>query len=530
MNQEAVLIGKNIIEILTTGMYHNPLVIYREYIQNSVDAINMAVSSEVLKDDKSGNIHVSIDSKERSISIEDNGIGVPSALAWTTLTSIAASDKDRTKNLGFRGIGRLAGLAYCNELIIETSYHCEKCKSVLTWDAVKLKEILGNRKDKQLASSVIQAITSLKQDLPADPESHYFKVTLKNVTNDKLLSDSSAEKYLKMVAPVTFHPRKFHFWSEINQDFIDRGVPVKCFKIFVNGEEIFKPYNGNIYQSDGDKKKKVDELIDYKFFELQSSSGKQLAAGWYGLTRNLQLIPVFNESMGIRFRKGNIQVGDEYTLQRFFKDVRFHRYFVGEIHVTHEELFPNGQRDYFDECPLLVEFEAQLQSLTGELHKLCRIASDYNTNEKKAEGCLQEIQSFKKKLELNEFLSPEHEKNERQKLEDCKIKYKKAEEKIQKIEERASAENDDVIQRYVDFKQNSRTDNKVEDIDLDCSDINDKACKKYKANKLSQLSKKEQKLVGDIYEVIRTVLTPDLVNVLIYKIEERFGLSNSCEK
>ena len=35
-------IGKNLIEILTDGMYKNPLFMYREYIQNSADSINEA--------------------------------------------------------------------------------------------------------------------------------------------------------------------------------------------------------------------------------------------------------------------------------------------------------------------------------------------------------------------------------------------------------------------------------------------------------------------------------------------------------
>ena len=42
------IVGKDILEILTTGMYLDPLVIYREYIQNSVDAIDEALSENIL--------------------------------------------------------------------------------------------------------------------------------------------------------------------------------------------------------------------------------------------------------------------------------------------------------------------------------------------------------------------------------------------------------------------------------------------------------------------------------------------------
>ena len=529
MSQESVLIGKNIIEILTTGMYRDPLVIYREYIQNSVDAINAATSSGLLADSRAGDVQISIDKDQRKISIEDNGTGVRAGNAWSTLTSIAASDKDRTKNLGFRGIGRLAGLAYCNELVIETSFTGEDCKTILTWDSVKLKEILSNRENKQLASEVIVDIASIKT-VSERSTKHFFKVSLNNVTNDKILAVSDVDSYLSMVAPISFQPRKFLFYNEINQGFKDRGVEVKCYRVFVNTKELFKPYTTNIYQSEGDNRKRIDELIDYNFFELSSKSGKPLAVAWVGITKNLQLIPVFNEAMGIRFRKGNIQVGDVYTFQRFFKDQRFHRYFVGEIHVTHEDLFPNGQRDYFDECHLLTEFEISLESFANELQKLCRIASEYNTNQKKVEECVQEIHAIKKKAEEGEFLSPEHEETERQRLEDIKLKCKKAEEKLQKIEERTGDDGDELIQNYVGFKTKSRTEAPAGTVNISCEEINDKSNKKYKANKLSQLSKKEQKLVGEIYEVIRNVLPPDVVNILIYKIEERFGLNGASEK
>ena len=54
--------------------------------------------------------------------------------------------------------------------------------------------------------------------------------------------------------------------------------------------------------------------------------------------------------------------------------------------------------------------------------------------------------------------------------------------------------------------------------------------RKYKSNKLSKLSKRDQKLIGEIYEVITTILPPDLSNVLIYKIEEKFGGKTNCKK
>ena len=41
-------IGKNILDNLTTGMYSDSRVIYREYIQNACDQIDLAVKKGIL--------------------------------------------------------------------------------------------------------------------------------------------------------------------------------------------------------------------------------------------------------------------------------------------------------------------------------------------------------------------------------------------------------------------------------------------------------------------------------------------------
>jgi molecular chaperone HtpG len=46
------IFGKNVIETLSEGMYDNPLFLYREYVQNSADAIDAAVEAGVLEMDE----------------------------------------------------------------------------------------------------------------------------------------------------------------------------------------------------------------------------------------------------------------------------------------------------------------------------------------------------------------------------------------------------------------------------------------------------------------------------------------------
>ena len=525
MTQDDVIIGKNIIEILTTGMYHNPLVIFREYIQNSIDAINEAVDVGLLNDISDGDVQISIDSNKKVISFEDNGVGVTSENAWRILTSIAASRKDRTKNLGFRGIGRLAGLAYCDELVIETSSKGEATKTILQWDGKKLRSIIGDKQDNKDASEVIKEITTIEKGLSERKDAHYFKVKLSTVRNEKILDVESVQKYLRMVAPVKFYNPRFMFSQSILQGLFDRDVKCDGYRIFVNQVELFKAYRNYIYQGDAKNKKSIDEIIDVDFFELHSEDNQLLAVGWYALTKQMQLIPVFNEAMGIRFRKGNIQVGDEFSFQRFFRENRFHRYYYGEIHVVHDDLFPNGQRDYFDECQLLGNFEVQLQQLANKLQGFCRKASEWNTAEKSVVSCSDEINKFEETLKTQEFYSPEHEEEEKAKLDKIKENAEKAVKKLQRLEE--LAEDDDSLKRFVDYRINNRNGKQEKKKDVAEAQLQEKCGKKYKAHRLSQLNKREQKLVGDIYEVIRTILPPDLQKVLIYKIEEKFGLTKN---
>ena len=52
--------GKFLLEILTKGMYSNPMHVYREYIQNSTDSIDKAIADGILSTSEAA-IHIQID-------------------------------------------------------------------------------------------------------------------------------------------------------------------------------------------------------------------------------------------------------------------------------------------------------------------------------------------------------------------------------------------------------------------------------------------------------------------------------------
>lgn len=67
---DVIQVGKYTLESLTTGMYSDPKIIYREYIQNSVDSLESAVSANLIEP-QSMRIDIIVDAGSAYISIKD---------------------------------------------------------------------------------------------------------------------------------------------------------------------------------------------------------------------------------------------------------------------------------------------------------------------------------------------------------------------------------------------------------------------------------------------------------------------------
>ena len=199
--------GANILENLTTGMYQDSKVIYREYIQNSCDQIDKAVKDGILKPGE-GTIKIWLDHDQRTIIIEDNATGIPAASFQRTLGNIADSDKKIGEDKGFRGIGRLCGLAYCKELVFKSSARGEDTVSIMVCDAKKMRGLIEEnvRGKKHTANEVLHAINRFEQKKTDDLDSHFFRVKLIDINreNTDLLDFQQVKDYLSFVAPVPY--------------------------------------------------------------------------------------------------------------------------------------------------------------------------------------------------------------------------------------------------------------------------------------------------------------------------------------
>ena len=172
-----ISVGKFTLESLTTGMYNEPESCFREYIQNAVDSIDMAVDQNIISIDDS-RIEIIVDEKHRTISIKDNGTGISSTTARNTLLDIGNSTKLHTVNRGFRGIGRLGGLSYCKELSFCTTAFSEDVKTIVTFDCEKLKQLLvPGQGDEKTLQGVIEAVTTIEVN-EEQKSAHYFIVKM----------------------------------------------------------------------------------------------------------------------------------------------------------------------------------------------------------------------------------------------------------------------------------------------------------------------------------------------------------------
>ena len=517
-------IGKDVIESLTLGMYEDCRFIYREYVQNAADAVDKAVKLTIL-DKGSEEIHIKIDAENRHISILDNATGIPYENVVSILRNIAHSTKKRGEDKGFRGIGRLGGLGYCSKLKFETSYFGEDKKSIMTWDAELLKYIINDRDNNEEAVEVLSRVTKTSFE-KEDIDAHYFRVIMEDVTSDDLLDVESVTDYLSMVAPVDISSQ-FIYRSKINNFKKENGLCVDTYNIYINGDQMYKPYTSVIYEDNHGGKKKVDDILDVDFLLSRDDNGDIIYWGWYTISRLKGQMKPKNIARGIRLRKENIQIGDEEICKKFFsktEDQRFSFYYFGEIHALSKGLIPNSRRDYFGESKECVDFERRIKKDFLKLKELCYDAQRFRSST----TTIQKAQELKEKIEEKErsgYTSQKERDDLQRQFEEQQKKVEQAEKQLgnvtKKIETSDSPLKSVIEKLKPESKQNDTTG--IQGQDNVKSDVEPPKKVKYRTDKpiYSNYNKKEKKLIGRIYAAIGNAIADErLREALISNIEE----------
>lgn len=386
-----ITIGKFTLETLTSGMYERPNDIYREYIQNAVDSIDLAVSEKLLRAENA-QIAININKEECSIIISDNGTGISADNAVRYLLDIGHSPKRFTNARGFRGIGRLAGLAYCRSLVFETSAIGEDKRTIVEFDAKMLCERMMNESVDMDLLSLIADVVTVKVEREARSK-HYFNVIMIGVEEtDGILDADKVRQYLEQVAPVDFD-HAFCWGRIIKSKLQALGFTPSSYNLFVSdGKErvpVMKAYRDTFVS---DRLRRLNDNISEVEIKAFTYEGETVAYLWY-TTTNFYGTVQDEATKGIRVRKGNILIGDKTTLNYVFKDERFNGWLLGELHILSDRLIPNARRDEMEKNAAYSALIADLRSWADSISYEIRKISNQRSSDKKAQRIIELVHS-----------------------------------------------------------------------------------------------------------------------------------------
>ncbi len=366
-----IVIGKDILELVSGAMYVDPLDLYREYIQNSTDAIDLC------EDPTCCNIHIQLEPTCRQITIKDNGSGISNSEFIATMTAIGGSRKRSIPgSRGFRGVGRLAGLGYCRKLSFRSKASNDKKIYEITWDCVKFKKILRDASFTGDLKDVIQEVSEVSS-YPALNDDSFFEVHLDGIVrlnNDVLLNAQAVKNHIAQVAPVPFHP-EFSYSEELRA-WLSKWEIGSSYDITLSDTDydgnrptpIYRPYRDEFIGASSNE----DKISSINYFELPGVDGNTAAIGWIADTNYFGAIPPSGLISGIRIRVGNIQIGSSNLLANEFPEPRFNSWSIGEIHVISKCLTPNGRRDNFEENVHFDNLISQLHPHLKDIASVCR--------------------------------------------------------------------------------------------------------------------------------------------------------------
>lgn len=503
LEKQMVFVGKDILELLSSSMYVNPLTIYREYVQNAVDSIDEAVSAGFLTSSDSGEIEIRLDQSNRRVTIRDNGFGIPNEEFRQRMLSFGGSSKRNSSARGFRGVGRLSGLGYVQQLVFRSRAEGDKQVLEAIWDGHSVKQLLLKADlENDLYDVVQKAVEISKVDSQNHP-ARFFEVELikpRRIANDILMNESEIECYLEQTCPCCFSPG-FKHGPEIDNLLSTFGRAGQSYKISFNGSDspIYRPYRDTVRYSES----RLASIGNLKTFDIKGLDDEIAAIGWFTHHEYQGAIPSSVGVRGLRARIGNIQIGDERVFSSVFPEERFCSWTIGEVHVLDPRVVPNGRRDAFEANIHLDNITTHLRPIVSEIARECR-SSSLRRNRRKAFQLREE--RVKEKLEIirQGAISGHYEDGMRIEIDSLMVEMQK----VVESEMFDNVETANLKKRYDDIEAQVNT--LIQDTNLVVFD---------------SLPKRHQKLYRDIFDLIyecsaNKVVAKDLVDRILDRISK----------
>lgn len=350
------------IKALAGGLYPNKFHVVREYIQNAFDAvINWKAES------KDKNVAITVSIQKPSIVIHDNGTGMDRH-TLNEYRKVGFSKKIIGESVGFRGIGKLAGISVAKKLIVTSSPFGIAEKYTLEFDAESMLKEIDELKKKRAnipLSELIEKHTKLTSEDEAK-DKHYTMVELHGIKSDsKILFDKSKLiDYISKNTPVPFDPA-FTYAKDIEEGIRKFVNDYHCVDLRVDGQKVYKPFAADL------KAPQFIPVPDAK------DKKKYLAFCWYCEHKNKGQIKPCDIS-GLVYRYKNFAVGDNYLTRTTIWNNNAHLafYFWGEIYIIDSRIVPTSQRDDFEQSAERDNFYKDAEVISNQLIVLAHDSSD----------------------------------------------------------------------------------------------------------------------------------------------------------
>jgi len=400
------------IVVLSNELYPRKLEIVREYIQNASDAIDsFARIAEHIHDTTDLRIKVSIQGK--SLLIWDNGIGMD-ATEINKLKRIAYSEKKVGDGAGYKGIGRLAGIAVAKRLIISsTSYGDPKLHKFEFCAGDFLHDIAEKRRDGlQEAASVVINRHTIITELDVAPEEHYTMVELRDIADDhpQLLDPAQLHEYIGDIAPVGFAP-DFPYGERIAAklfEYVPDYSPKTVWLATTTGDrfQVYKPYKGSMMLAEPEFIPVTDNHHHLLAYSWYSTKGKEMlgkirpSGGKFAVDGTTPAIK--KRFAGLVYKLFGFSIGDRsLPLNTLWKEKDYTRalWFTGEIHIVDKNIKPTTDRsDFFENDQRNRLYTAGEVCISKPLNSKAQLISTSRQAHDRAEKHLQRFKNLEKEI------------------------------------------------------------------------------------------------------------------------------------
>lgn len=424
--------GASLLDTLTSALYADPIVVFREYVQNSVDSFTRH-SRDTRDTSIDLKVEIIINSKDNQIIIRDNGKGIDPNKFQDVMYGFGNSEKMGDKSqLGFRGIGRLSGLSFCDTLQFINKADPEN-PQFFSLKGKYYHEILTSANGGNVAlEEVLKNISTTKRPQKwSDPDPNNlkpgFEVIMGNVCEelwacicssknmrrrqktqaveatplsigDRRPTDNFVNE-LSMLLPVPYRS-DFNGASDIREkykEFFNTELSDREFKVLLDGQLLFKPF---VNMANADFKiLPIQILPASNNSEALPREYKTIGLLWM---RFDYVFKAMKENWGIAVRSKNMLVRGGAVLAEEAAEDRdaittYGQYLSAIKGVTGELLLETGclddnsRRDWFKIDKNSLQLRNQLCQLMNRMHTYRYKISRYMHNDMRTEAEKQSV-------------------------------------------------------------------------------------------------------------------------------------------